>query len=97
MNGSLNGNNTTVVSGISTSVLSNSTATPAGQVKAVTSGAGGRKYNQEQSKAHLLDTRADKIKDKVNTQEKPQDSGRKIDLVTVPMMHRSSFKCSIPV
>lgn len=71
INGSLNGNSTTAVSGISTSVLSTSIATSAGQVKAITSGAGGRKYNQEQSKVQLLDTRADKIKDKVNTQKTP--------------------------
>ncbi|XP_075613549.1 bromodomain adjacent to zinc finger domain protein 2B isoform X13 [Balearica regulorum gibbericeps] len=64
INGSLNGNSTTAVSGISTSVLSTSIATSAGQLKAITSGAGGRKYNQEQSKVQLLDTRADKIKDK---------------------------------
>uniref|UniRef100_A0A8C3K5M0 Bromodomain adjacent to zinc finger domain protein 2B n=1 Tax=Calidris pygmaea TaxID=425635 RepID=A0A8C3K5M0_9CHAR len=64
INGSLNGNSTTAVSGVSTSVLSTSIASSAGQVKAVTSGAGGHKYNQEQSKAQLLDTRADKIKDK---------------------------------
>ncbi|XP_072197879.1 bromodomain adjacent to zinc finger domain protein 2B isoform X10 [Excalfactoria chinensis] len=64
INGSLNGNSTTAASAISTSVLSTSIATPAGQVKAITSGAGGRKYNQEQSKVQLLDTRADKIKDK---------------------------------
>uniref|UniRef100_A0A8D0FXM0 Bromodomain adjacent to zinc finger domain 2B n=1 Tax=Strix occidentalis caurina TaxID=311401 RepID=A0A8D0FXM0_STROC len=64
INGSLNGNSTTAVSAISTSVLSTSIATSAGQVKAVTSGAGGRKYNQEQNKVQLLDTRADKIKDK---------------------------------
>ncbi|NXO02193.1 BAZ2B protein, partial [Rhinopomastus cyanomelas] len=64
INGSLNGNSTTAASGISTSVLSTSIATSAGQVKAITSGAGGRKYNQEQSKAQLLDARADKIKDK---------------------------------
>ncbi|NXK05710.1 BAZ2B protein, partial [Herpetotheres cachinnans] len=64
INGSLNGNSTTAVSGISTSVLSTSIAASAGQVKAITSGAGGRKYNQEQSKVQLLDTRADKIKDK---------------------------------
>ncbi|XP_049665531.1 bromodomain adjacent to zinc finger domain protein 2B isoform X11 [Accipiter gentilis] len=64
INGSLNGNSTTAGSGISTSVLSTSIATSAGQVKAITSGAGGRKYNQEQSKVQLLDTRADKIKDK---------------------------------
>ncbi|XP_010185753.1 PREDICTED: bromodomain adjacent to zinc finger domain protein 2B, partial [Mesitornis unicolor] len=64
INGSVNGNSTTAVSGVSTSVLSTSAATSAGQAKAVTSGAGGRKYNQEQSKVQLLDTRADKIKDK---------------------------------
>ncbi|KAM4667769.1 bromodomain adjacent to zinc finger domain protein 2B isoform 16-T40 [Amazona ochrocephala] len=64
INGSLNGNSTTAVSGVSTSVLSTSIATSAGQVKAITSGAGGHKYNQEQSKVQLLDTRADKIKDK---------------------------------
>ncbi|NXI40574.1 BAZ2B protein, partial [Galbula dea] len=64
INGSLNGNSTTAVSGISTSVLSTSIATSAGQVKAICSGAGGRKYNQEQSKVQLLDTRGDKIKDK---------------------------------
>ncbi|XP_042683419.1 bromodomain adjacent to zinc finger domain protein 2B isoform X11 [Centrocercus urophasianus] len=64
INGSLNGNSTTAASAISTSVLSTSIATSAGQVKAITSGAGGRKYNQEQSKVQLLDTRADKIKDK---------------------------------
>ncbi|XP_009948628.1 PREDICTED: bromodomain adjacent to zinc finger domain protein 2B-like, partial [Leptosomus discolor] len=64
INGSLNGNSTTAVSGISTSVLSTSIAASPGQGKAVTSGAGVRKYNQEQSKVQLLDTRADKIKDK---------------------------------
>ncbi|XP_054237354.1 bromodomain adjacent to zinc finger domain protein 2B [Indicator indicator] len=64
INGSLNGNSTTAVSGVSTSVLSTSIATSAGQAKAITSGAGGRKYNQEQCKVQLLDTRADKIKDK---------------------------------
>ncbi|XP_051666345.1 bromodomain adjacent to zinc finger domain protein 2B isoform X12 [Manacus candei] len=64
VNGSLNGSSTTAVSAVSTSVLSTSIATSTGQGKAVTSGAGGRKYNQEQSKVQLLDTRADKIKDK---------------------------------
>ncbi|XP_027763314.1 bromodomain adjacent to zinc finger domain protein 2B isoform X12 [Empidonax traillii] len=64
VNGSLNGSSTTAVSAVSTSVLSTSIETLAGQGKAVTSGAGGRKYNQEQSKVQLLDTRADKIKDK---------------------------------
>ncbi|NXN10174.1 BAZ2B protein, partial [Indicator maculatus] len=64
INGSLNGNSTTAASGVSTSVLSTTIATSAGQAKAITSGAGGRKYNQEQCKVQLLDTRADKIKDK---------------------------------
>ncbi|NXV74640.1 BAZ2B protein, partial [Atlantisia rogersi] len=64
INGSLNGNSTTSVSSISTSVLSTSTATSAGQPKAITSGAGGRKYSQEQTKVQLLETRAEKIKDK---------------------------------
>ncbi|KAM6421510.1 bromodomain adjacent to zinc finger domain protein 2B isoform 2-T2 [Rhynochetos jubatus] len=64
INGSLNGNSTTAVSGIGTSVLSTSIATSAGQVKAITSAAGGRKYNQEPSKVQILDIRADKIKDK---------------------------------
>ncbi|NXU53945.1 BAZ2B protein, partial [Turnix velox] len=64
INGSINGNNTTAVSAVSTSVLSTSIGASVGQVKAVTPGAGGRKYNQEQSKAQLLDARADKIKDK---------------------------------
>ncbi|XP_066046619.1 bromodomain adjacent to zinc finger domain protein 2B isoform X4 [Chamaea fasciata] len=64
INGSLNGNSTTAVSALSTSMLSTSIAPLAGPVKTVTSGAGGRKYNQEQSKVQLLDTRADKIKDK---------------------------------
>ncbi|NXF74357.1 BAZ2B protein, partial [Sclerurus mexicanus] len=64
VNGSLNGSSTTAVSAVSTSVLSTSITTSTGQGKAVTSGAGGRKYNQEQSKVQLLDTRADKIKDK---------------------------------
>ncbi|NWQ77894.1 BAZ2B protein, partial [Columbina picui] len=64
INGSLNGNSTTAVSAVSTSVLSTTVATSAGSVKAVTAGAGGRKYSQEQSKVQLLDARADKIKDK---------------------------------
>lgn len=56
------------MSAVGTSVLSTSTAPSAGPVKAVA--AGGRKYNQEQSKVQLLDARADKIKDKVNIQKK---------------------------
>jgi len=47
-------------------------------VKAITSGAGGRKYNQEQSKVQLLDTRADKIKDKVNIQKTFKKSDKKL-------------------
>ncbi|XP_010211581.1 PREDICTED: bromodomain adjacent to zinc finger domain protein 2B isoform X1 [Tinamus guttatus] len=64
INGSLNGNSATAVSGISTPVLSTSIATSAGQAKPITSGPGGRKYNHEQSKKQILDARADKIKDK---------------------------------
>ncbi|XP_064926141.1 bromodomain adjacent to zinc finger domain protein 2B isoform X4 [Columba livia] len=64
INGSLNGSSTAAVSAVGTSVLSTSIATSAGPVKAVAAGAGGRKYNQEQSKVQLLDARADKIKDK---------------------------------
>uniref|UniRef100_A0A8C3IS83 Bromodomain adjacent to zinc finger domain 2B n=1 Tax=Chrysemys picta bellii TaxID=8478 RepID=A0A8C3IS83_CHRPI len=64
VNGSVNGNSTTSVSAVNTSVLLTTTASSAGQAKAITSGAGGRKCNQEQNKKQLLDTRADKIKDK---------------------------------
>ncbi|XP_019377874.1 PREDICTED: bromodomain adjacent to zinc finger domain protein 2B isoform X2 [Gavialis gangeticus] len=64
VNGSVNGNSTTSVSGISTSVLSTTTASSAGQAKAITSGGGSHKCNQDQNKNQLLDTRADKIKDK---------------------------------
>uniref|UniRef100_A0A8D0LBR1 Bromodomain adjacent to zinc finger domain 2B n=1 Tax=Sphenodon punctatus TaxID=8508 RepID=A0A8D0LBR1_SPHPU len=64
VNGSVNGNSTNSVSGISTSVLSTITASSAGQAKAITSGGGSRKCNHDQNKNQLLDTRADKIKDK---------------------------------
>ncbi|XP_039349513.1 bromodomain adjacent to zinc finger domain protein 2B isoform X8 [Mauremys reevesii] len=64
VNGSVNGNSTTSVSGVNTSILLTTTASSAGQAKAITSGGGGRKCNQEQNKTQLLDTRADKIKDK---------------------------------
>ncbi|XP_050825108.1 bromodomain adjacent to zinc finger domain protein 2B isoform X2 [Gopherus flavomarginatus] len=64
VNGSVNGNSTTSVSGVNTSVLLTTTASSAGQAKAITSGGGGRKCNQEQNTNQLLDTRADKIKDK---------------------------------
>lgn len=83
INGSLNGNSTTAVSALSTCMLSTSIATLAGPVKTVTSGAGGRKYNQEQSKVQLLDNRADKIKDKVNTQKETEDSDKKIGVISV--------------
>ncbi|XP_075789593.1 bromodomain adjacent to zinc finger domain protein 2B isoform X19 [Pelodiscus sinensis] len=63
VNGSVNGNSTSV-SGVNTSVLLTTTASPAGQAKAITSGGGTRKCNQEQNKTQLLDSRADKIKDK---------------------------------
>ncbi|NXH15897.1 BAZ2B protein, partial [Bucco capensis] len=78
INGSLNGSSTTAVSGISTSVLSTGIATSAGQGKAITSGAGSHKYNQEQSKVQLLDTRADKIKDK-NPRKKAVESSSNSD------------------
>ncbi|XP_043380852.1 bromodomain adjacent to zinc finger domain protein 2B isoform X25 [Chelonia mydas] len=64
VNGSVNGNSTTSVSGVNTSILLTTTASSAGQAKAMPSGGGGRKCNQEQNKNQLLDTRADKIKDK---------------------------------
>lgn len=83
INGSLNGNSAIAVSALSTSMLSTSIATLAGPVKTVTSGAGGRKYNQEQSKIQLLDNRADKIKDKVNTQKDAEDSDKKFGVISV--------------
>lgn len=89
INGSLNGNSTTAVSALSTSMLSTSIATLAGPVKTITSGAGGRKYNQEQSKVQLLDTRADKIKDKVSTQKETEDSGKKFGMISV--LHTGVF------
>ncbi|XP_066468148.1 bromodomain adjacent to zinc finger domain protein 2B isoform X4 [Tiliqua scincoides] len=64
VNGSVNGNSTTSVSGINTSVLSTTTASSAGQAKVITSVSGSRKSNQEQSKNQVLDPRTDKIKDK---------------------------------
>ncbi|XP_062972578.1 bromodomain adjacent to zinc finger domain protein 2B isoform X2 [Elgaria multicarinata webbii] len=64
VNGSVNGNSTTSVSGINTSILSTTTASSAGQAKVITSVGGSRKCNQEQNKNQILDARADKIKDK---------------------------------
>ncbi|XP_037704967.1 bromodomain adjacent to zinc finger domain protein 2B isoform X6 [Choloepus didactylus] len=64
INGSINGNSTSSVSGINTSVLSTTVSSSSGQTKTVSSGGGNRKCNQEQSKNQPLDARADKIKDK---------------------------------
>ncbi|XP_006872091.1 PREDICTED: bromodomain adjacent to zinc finger domain protein 2B [Chrysochloris asiatica] len=64
VNGSINGNSTSSVSGISTSVLSTTASSSTGQTKTVSSGGGNGKCNQEQSKNQPLDARADKIKDK---------------------------------
>nr|XP_056717572.1 bromodomain adjacent to zinc finger domain protein 2B isoform X6 [Euleptes europaea] len=64
VNGSVNGNSTTSVSGINTSVLSTTTASSAGQAKVITTVGASHKCNQEQNKSQILDARADKIKDK---------------------------------
>ncbi|XP_044282754.1 bromodomain adjacent to zinc finger domain protein 2B-like isoform X11 [Varanus komodoensis] len=64
VNGSVNGNSTTSVSGINTSILSTTTASSAAQAKVITSVGGSRKCNQENNKNQILDARADKIKDK---------------------------------
>ncbi|XP_061464685.1 bromodomain adjacent to zinc finger domain protein 2B isoform X11 [Rhineura floridana] len=73
VNGSVNGNSTTSVSGINTSVLSTTTASSAGQAKVITAVGGSRKCNQEQNKNQILDVRADKIKDK-KSRKKAVDS-----------------------
>ncbi|XP_077010074.1 bromodomain adjacent to zinc finger domain protein 2B isoform X12 [Tamandua tetradactyla] len=64
VNGSINGNSTPSVSGISTSVLPTTASSSIGQTKTISSGGGNRRCNQEQSKNQPLDARADKIKDK---------------------------------
>nr|XP_015287757.2 bromodomain adjacent to zinc finger domain protein 2B isoform X15 [Macaca fascicularis] len=64
VNGSINGNNTSSVIGINTSVLSTTASSSMGQTKSTSSGGGNRKCNQEQSKNQPLDARVDKIKDK---------------------------------
>ncbi|XP_006880864.1 PREDICTED: bromodomain adjacent to zinc finger domain protein 2B [Elephantulus edwardii] len=64
VNGSINGNSTSSVSGVSTSVLSTTASSSTGQTKTISSGGGNRKVNQEQSKNQPLDARTDKIKDK---------------------------------
>ncbi|XP_074858188.1 bromodomain adjacent to zinc finger domain protein 2B isoform X8 [Carettochelys insculpta] len=77
VNGSINGNSTSV-SAVSTSVLLTTNSSSGGQAKAITSGVGGRKCNQEQNKNQLLDTRADKIKDK-KPRKKAVDSSSNSD------------------
>ncbi|XP_064238784.1 bromodomain adjacent to zinc finger domain protein 2B isoform X16 [Aotus nancymaae] len=64
VNGSINGNSTSSVIGINTSVLSTTASSSMGQTKSASSGGGNRKCNQEQSKNQPLDARVDKIKDK---------------------------------
>ncbi|XP_006766516.1 PREDICTED: bromodomain adjacent to zinc finger domain protein 2B isoform X1 [Myotis davidii] len=64
VNGSINGNSTSSVSGINTSVLSTTASSSIGQTKSISSGGGNRKCNQDQNKNQPLDARADKIKDK---------------------------------
>ncbi|XP_059560296.1 bromodomain adjacent to zinc finger domain protein 2B isoform X4 [Myotis daubentonii] len=64
VNGSINGNSTSSVSGINTSVLSTTASSSVGQTKSISSGGGNRKCNQDQNKNQPLDARADKIKDK---------------------------------
>ncbi|XP_061251985.1 bromodomain adjacent to zinc finger domain protein 2B isoform X17 [Bos javanicus] len=64
VNGSINGNSTSSVSGINTSVLSTTASSSVGQTKSISSGGGNRKCNQEQNKTQPLDARAGKIKDK---------------------------------
>uniref|UniRef100_A0A667GCR5 Bromodomain adjacent to zinc finger domain 2B n=1 Tax=Lynx canadensis TaxID=61383 RepID=A0A667GCR5_LYNCA len=64
VNGSINGNTTSSVSGINTPVLSTTASSSVGQSKSISSGGGNRKCNQEQNKNQPLDARADKIKDK---------------------------------
>ncbi|XP_032494385.1 bromodomain adjacent to zinc finger domain protein 2B isoform X10 [Phocoena sinus] len=64
VNGSINGNNTSSVCGINTSVLSTTASSSVGQTKSISSGGGNRKCSQEPNKTQPLDARADKIKDK---------------------------------
>ncbi|XP_078183717.1 bromodomain adjacent to zinc finger domain protein 2B isoform X14 [Callithrix jacchus] len=64
VNGSINGNSTSSVIGINTSVLSTTASSSMGQTKNISSGGGNRKCIQEQSKNQPLDARVDKIKDK---------------------------------
>ncbi|XP_060033827.1 bromodomain adjacent to zinc finger domain protein 2B isoform X9 [Erinaceus europaeus] len=64
VNGSVNGNSTSSVSGVNTSILYTTASSSVGQIKSINSGGGSRKCNQEQNKSQPLDARAVKIKDK---------------------------------
>ncbi|XP_053511124.1 bromodomain adjacent to zinc finger domain protein 2B isoform X13 [Artibeus jamaicensis] len=74
VNGSINGNSTSSVSGINTSVLSTAASSSVGQTKSISSGGGNRKCNQDQNKTQPLDARADKIKDKKPRKEAIESS-----------------------
>ncbi|XP_036900526.1 bromodomain adjacent to zinc finger domain protein 2B isoform X12 [Sturnira hondurensis] len=74
VNGSINGNSTSSVSGINTSVLSTAASSSVGQTKSISSGGGNRKCNQDQNKNQPLDARADKIKDKKPRKEAIESS-----------------------
>ncbi|XP_073927000.1 bromodomain adjacent to zinc finger domain protein 2B isoform X7 [Castor canadensis] len=64
VNGSVNGNSTSSVIGVNSSVLSTTASSSMGQTKNTSSGGGNLKCNQEHSKNQPLDARTDKIKDK---------------------------------
>ncbi|XP_055966081.1 bromodomain adjacent to zinc finger domain protein 2B isoform X9 [Sorex fumeus] len=64
VNGSINGNSTSSVSGLNTSVLSTTASSSMVQTKSISSGGGNRKCNQEQNKNQSIDARTEKIKDK---------------------------------
>ncbi|XP_036093194.1 bromodomain adjacent to zinc finger domain protein 2B isoform X15 [Rousettus aegyptiacus] len=74
VNGSINGNSASSVSGINTSVLSTTASSSVGQTKSISSGGGNRKCNQEQNKNQPLDARADKIKDKKSRKKAVESS-----------------------
>ncbi|KAM5324207.1 bromodomain adjacent to zinc finger domain protein 2B isoform 9-T11 [Glossophaga mutica] len=74
VNGSINGNSTSSVSGINTSVLPTAASSSVGQTKSISSGGGNRKCNQDQNKNQPLDARADKIKDKKPRKEAIESS-----------------------
>ncbi|XP_045043307.2 bromodomain adjacent to zinc finger domain protein 2B isoform X3 [Desmodus rotundus] len=74
VNGSINGNSTSSVSGINTSVLSTAASSSVGQTKSISSGGGNRKCNQDQNKNQPLDARTNKIKDKKPRKEAIESS-----------------------